>query len=477
MPQKPDAHAFVIFGATGDLTKRKLVSAYAGLCYKGQAPGHSFLLGVARRDLDDAKFQNQVKESLADAGMPGGTFCPGVHYHSLGPDETDYPGLAARLTQLEQEYETNGNRIFYLALPAGSFLHTIQSLGEAKLHKSKGWTRLVIEKPFGIDLQSARELRALMHRYFDESQVYLIDHYLGKESVQNLLAFRFANPVFESLWNRDRIAHVQFTVGEQLGLEGRNGYYDHAGALRDMVQNHITQLVALTAMEVPASYGAQDIRYEKNKLLRSITPLRSGDAVFGQYGPGKVGDKDKRGYRDEPDIPKSSNTETFVALRLEINNWRWQGVPFYVRTGKRLPQRISEIAVAFRHPPARLFNGGQAPDAQENVLKIVVQPNEGFALNINVKSPGQGMRLKSIPLHFAYNEAFGPLADAYETLLFDVMVGDQSLFAETDAVETAWKLYTPLLSGDIPVHSYASGSWGPAAADGLLRPGHTWLTV
>ena len=476
MPHKPDAHAFVIFGATGDLTRRKLLSAYAGLCYKGQAPGHSFLLGVARRDQDDAKFNAQVKESLADAGMPGGTFCPGVHYHSLGQEENDYPGLAERLAQLEKEYQTNGNRIFYLALPAGSFARTIQALGEAKLHRSKGWTRLVIEKPFGVDLASARELKELMLRYFDESQVYLIDHYLGKESVQNLLAFRLANPVFESLWNRDRIAHVQFTVGEQLGLEGRNGYYDQAGALRDMVQNHITQLLALTAMEVPASYSAQDIRYEKNKLLRSVSPLRPADAVFGQYGPGVIGDKQKNAYRDEPDIPKGSNTETFAALRLEINNGRWQGVPFYVRTGKRLPQRISEIAVAFRHPPARLLHDMGA-ELQENVLRIVLQPNEGFALQINVKSPGQPLRLKSIPLHFHYNEAFGPLADAYETLLFDVMVGDQSLFAETDAVETAWKLYTPLLSGDVPVHSYASGTWGPAAADGLLRPGHTWLTV
>ena len=480
MTSQPQPHAFIILGATGDLTRRKLLRAFDGLCQRKQIAPESFILGVSRdKSMDDAKFAEWAQEALTEAGVPAGKAShPPMYYFGLGNGtEADYQALGKRLKELETQHNVPGNRIFYLALPPGAFAPTISALGEIGLNRSQGWTRLVIEKPFGHDLASARELTQQMHKYFKENQIYLIDHYLGKQTVQNLLVFRFANAIFESQWNRDKIECVQITVAEDIGLAGRAGYYDHSGALRDMVQNHISQILALIAMEIPEAYQADAIRYEKTKLMRSVVPLRPNNAVFGQYAAGRVRDKDVSAYRDETGVTAGSTTETFVAMRLEIANWRWQGVPFYIRTGKRLPRRITEIAVAFRRPPASLFKTLGLEMIQRDVLRINVQPDEGFSLNFNVKAPGQALELRSLPLHFRYDEAFGPPRDdAYETLIFDAMNGDQSLFVNTASVEAAWELYAPLLNGSVPVHPYESGTWGPAQADLLLDAGERWLT-
>jgi glucose-6-phosphate 1-dehydrogenase len=355
--------------------------------------------------------------------------------------------------------------VFYLALPPNAFAPTIKGLGEAGLNEGSGWTRLVVEKPFGRDLDSARELNALTHRWFDESQVYRIDHYLGKETVQNLLVFRFANTIFESVWNRDRIANVQITVAESLGVEQRADYYDKVGALRDMVQNHVTQLVALIAMEAPIAFDAEQVRQEKVKLLRAVRPLGPGDVVFGQYG----------GYRAEPGVAAETRTETYVALRLAIDSWRWQGVPFYVRTGKRMDRRVTQIAVTMRDVPVCLFESMGGCVAQPDVLILTLQPDDGFTLCIDVKVPGEPFRLQRLPLRFSYKDAFGQIPDAYETLLLDVLTGDQTLFVHADEAEESWKLYTPLFDDNVKVNAYDAGSWGPSEADELVaRNGHHW---
>jgi glucose-6-phosphate 1-dehydrogenase len=337
---------------------------------------------------------------------------------------------------------------------------------------------VVIEKPFGRDLASSIALNRSIHEYFDESQVYRIDHYLGKETVQNLLVFRFANAVFESIWNRDRIESVQITVAEDLGVEHRGRYYEGAGALRDMVQNHLTQLLTLIAMEIPSAFDAEAIRVEKLKVLRSLAPIRTEDVVFGQYGPGTIGGAAVPAYRTEPDVAPDSSTETYVALRLEIANWRWYGVPFFLRTGKRLPRRATEIAVRFRCPPVSIFRDLPPHAVASNVLVITIQPDEGFALGFQVKAPGQPLEIVSEFLHFRYGETFQRLPEAYETLLLDVMLGDQTLFVWSEVAETAWRIYAPLIETRPPLYPYAAGTWGPAEADRLVAPvGHDWLVA
>ena len=469
-------HAFVIFGATGDLTKRKLLSAFCGLHRRKLVPEGSFILGVARKKMDDAQFVTMAQEALEESGLDAAHLKIPLHYQAL--DDTDFSPLVRRLEGLEKKYSCPSNRVFYLALPANKFGETITALGEAKLATSSGWTRLVIEKPFGTNMRTAKELKALTQAYFQESQVYLIDHYLGKETVQNIMMFRFSNLIFESLWSRDRIDYVQITVAEELGLEGRAGYYEHSGALRDMIQNHISQVLAVVAMEIPSAYESDALRYEKTKLLRAVVPPSPEDAVFGQYTAGMARGKKVVGYKQEPGVAQNSTTETYAALRLEVNNWRWQGVPFYIRTGKRLARKTSQVAVAFRQPPTSLFKSLGMPTLPTNVLRITLQPDEGFSLHFNVKSPGQKPEVKSLPLNFHYKDTFGTLADAYETLLYDAICGDQSLFVHTDAVEAAWRLYDPLLTGKVAIHGYPAGSWGPKQADKLLRdPGHRWLTT
>jgi glucose-6-phosphate 1-dehydrogenase len=477
-----EPHIFVIFGATGDLMGRKLLPALHRLSVRGLLNPQSVLLGIGiETEFDDASFRKRAREQLIVDGVSPAELAAGASRDRLfyqpmpKADADDYAALVKRITSIERERNLPGNRVFYLALPPAAFPSTIAALGAAGLNRSAGWTRLVIEKPFGRDLESAEKLNELVHRWFDEQQVYRIDHYLGKETVRNLLVFRFANSLFEPLWNRDRVESVEITVAESLGVEHRARYYESAGALRDMIQNHLTQLLTLVAMEPPASFHAEAIRQEKAKVLMSVAPIRPADVVFGQYAAGKIGDTPAPAYRDEPGIAKDSQIETFVALRLEIANWRWHGVPFFLRTGKRMATRSSQLVVTFRSPPVSMFQPFDSTPIHANALVTTLQPDEGFDLHFEIKEPGESIRLQSRKLHFRYSEAFAPLPDAYETLLLDVLKGDPTLFVRDDWVEASWKLYTPLLQNRPPVGPYAAGSWGPVEADRLLKDlGRGW---
>ena len=464
-----DPQLIVVLGATGDLMKRKLLPVLYKLTRA--AAGGCRILAVSRsREITDQSFREVATESLKKfAGVSADDAAAWASKHlffqAMGRSTLeDYRALAMRIREVEAEHNLGAGRVFYLALPPAVFPRVIVGLGEAGLNRApNGWTRLVVEKPFGTDLTSAQSLNDLVHRHFDESQVYRIDHYLGKETVQNLLAFRFGNAIFESLWNRDRVERIEITVAESLGVEGRAGYYDTSGALRDMVQNHLTQLLTLTAMEVPAHFDANSIRHEKEKVLRSLMPLQASDVVYGQYTAGD-GDVASKAYLEEPGVKADSRTETFVAMRLRIENWRWQGVPFLLRTGKRLARRVSQIVVTFRQAPIALF-GDIA--AHSNRLVITLQPDEGFDLHFDAKVPGDGFELKTQRLHFRYEEAFGTLPGAYETLLLDIMTGDQTLFVHADEVESSWRLYTPLLETPAKIHPYSAGTWGPEVAQEL----------
>ena len=475
--QRAPRHVFVVLGATGDLNRRKLLPALYSLMREGHFDRGSRIVGVARGEQDTDAFRAWARQALRESGVPDAdlaAWCDECLSYVAVPrgDADDYRRLREHVEALEAEADLPGHRVLYLALPPAAFAPTVDALGEAGLHRSPGdgWTRLVIEKPFGHDLDSARELNAVVHRWFDESQVYRIDHYLGKETVQNLLVFRFSNVVFESLWNRERIDNVQITVAEDIGVDGRAGYYDGAGALRDMVQNHVTQVLSLIAMEVPVAYDADAVRSEKIKALRSVRPIDpAGQVVLGQYETGKMGGSAVRGYRQEEGVADGSGTETYVGLRLALDSWRWQGVPFLVRSGKRLRRRVTEIAVVFRRPPVALFESMDCgPQVESNVLLITLQPDEGFSLFFDLKTPGEPLELRNQPLRFSYEEAFGPLPGAYETLLLDVLQGDQTLFVHAEEVEASWRLYAPVLETELPVHGYAAGSWGPAEADRLL---------
>jgi glucose-6-phosphate 1-dehydrogenase len=475
-PQIVEPHLFVVMGATGDLMKRKILPALFRLAEHGKLGDRFVVLGAARpADVDDHTFRSTACEVLQAARLENSSsrrWCQSRLYYQPLPDDTPemYRDLTARIRALEESHGLPGNRVFYLALPPVAFPTTIAMLGQSGLDRSPGWTRLVIEKPFGRDLASAQELNRTVHRSFDESQVYRIDHYLGKETIQNLLTFRFANSIFETLWNRDRIKSVAITVAESLGVEHRAAYYESAGALRDMIQNHLTQLLTVTAMEFPAAFDARAIRYEKVKVLQSIRPISPEQVVLGQYTHGSIGGVEVPGYREEPGVKSDSDTETFVRLRLQIANWRWHGVPFYLSTGKRLAQRVSRIDITFRRPPGTIFKPLQTGVIHPNVLVITLQPNEGFDLQFEVKAPGQLIRLVPQNLHFRYAEAFAALPAAYETLLLDVMLGDQTLFVSADWAEASWRLYAPLLDQRLPVHPYRAGTWGPAAASGPLWP-------
>jgi glucose-6-phosphate 1-dehydrogenase len=483
MPQI-QPHLFVIFGATGDLAKRKLIPALYHLMQDADVARRCVVLGAARSDWSDERFREEAQKALREKGYSEdevANWCTrNLYYQCLGDAGDDYDGLRRRVEQLERHLDLPGNRAFYLSLPPSIYGPAIEGLGEAGLNTSPGWTRVVVEKPFGYDLESARELNDHVHQYFDEDQVYRIDHYLGKETVQNLMAFRFGNAIFESLWNREHIERVEITVSESLGVGGRGGYYDQSGHVRDMIQNHLTQLLTLTAMEPPASMTADAIRQEKVKVLNAVQqPDPETDVVFGQYAAGTVDGEPVPAYRDEPDVPDDSTTETFAALRLNLANWRWQGVPFYLRTGKRLPTKLTQIAVQFQGAPISLFqeDGPCLPsdadcEARSNELLITLQPDEGFDLRFEVKAPGGNgngtMNLETQQLSFSYQDAFGPVPDAYETLLRDIIVGDPTLFVRADEVEASWQLYAPLLDADQPIHPYEAGTWGPDAVDKLL---------
>jgi glucose-6-phosphate 1-dehydrogenase len=484
-PKQIDPHLFIILGATSDLMRRKLLPALYHLYATEQLHDKCYVLGISRNPrLNDELFRDLAHQALLEAGFNeleiNDSWCGRCFFFQpLGDGkEDDFANLALRIHSLEQELGLPGNRVFYLALPPNVIPDIVNGLGHAGLHKSLGWSRLVVEKPFGRDLKTANQLDKTIHRYFRENQLYRIDHYLGKETVQNLLVFRVANGIFEPLWNRNQIKSVQITVAEDQGVEHRTAYYDQSGALRDMVQNHLTQLLTLTAMELPVAFEADAIRDEKAKVLRSIPAIQPSHVIFGQYTRGHILDRTIAGYREDPEVPPESNTETFVALKLFIENWRWQGVPFYLVTGKALPERLTSIAVTFNCPPVSVLQPFNCCKMTSNVLVFTIQPDEGFDLHFEVKMPGLPLNLKTQRLRFRYSEAFAPLIDAYQTLLLDIMTGDQTLFVRTDEVEGAWRLYTPLLAkGAIPVLPYAAGTWGPPEAQQLMEwTDPTWLS-
>ena len=483
MPECAEPSLFVIFGGTGDLSRRKLLPAIARLMASGELSRGCHVVGIARETtLDDAGFRRIAREALESAEVPTdiiARLCEEcLHYQPIGEGTVaDFRALRQRLEDLEQQHTLPGNRAFYLALPPRAFGPTIERLGEAGLNSSPGWTRLVIEKPFGRDLASARQLNTQVHQHFDEAQIYRIDHYLGKETVQNLLVFRFANAMFESLWHRDRIQSVQIVVAESLGVGTRAGYYDRAGALRDMVQNHLTQLLTLIAMEVPSAFEADAIRYEKIKVLRAVAPLSERNIRFGQYGAAGSGDAALAGYLDEHGVASDSRTETYVAMKLELDNWRWQGVPFYLCTGKRMPRRLTQVVVRFRSPPVCLFQSMGSCHISADMLVLTLQPDEGFSLHIDVKRPGSPLQIDRIPLSFKYRDQFDAVPEAYQTLVLDILTGDQTLFVHADEVDYSWQLYQPVLDREREIYGYPAGSWGPAearsltmAAPGLWEP-------
>lgn len=473
MPDRPiEPHLVIILGATGDLAHRKLLPALFKLSQEGGFGQELTVLGASRASLDATAFRGQAAASLVAKGIAeveARAWCEKtLYFQSLGAaDETGYSRLADAAARLERERKLTGNRIIYLALPLDALAPAVDGLGRAGLGRSNGWARLVVEKPFGRDLASAIALNHTVHQYFSESSVYRLDHFLGKETVQNLLVFRFANALFEPLWNRDRVKRVEITVAEDLGMEGRGPSYDRAGALCDIAQNHLMQLLTLVAMEAPAAADAEAIGNEKIKVLRAVEPIDSGNAVFGQYGPGDIGGAGVRGYRDEPGVAANSSTETFVALCMRVVNWRWHGVPFLLRTGKRLPRKVSRITVTFDAPPVAVFRPNQPECVTPNRLEVALQPDEGYSLSFEIKSPGPEFALQTQRMRFRYGESFGPLPEAYQRLLLDVARGERMHFVRADEVQAAWRVFEPLIAAPPPVCPYAAGTWGPTEANGL----------
>ncbi len=464
-----EPHLLVLFGATGDLAKRKLIPALYSLMKRRDFHDTTRVLGVASSALSDDDYRTVAREALIESGVDAGeasAWCADViSYQSI---KEGFDTLKARIDEIESAADLPGNRAFYLAIPPSVFAGTVEGLASVGLDHSDGWTRVVVEKPFGTDLESARALNELLHRWFDEGQIYRIDHYLAKETVQNILVFRFANPLFESSWNRDRIDSVEITVAETLGLEGRAGYFDRSGMIRDVVQNHVFQIMALMAMEPPVRLDSAAIRDEKVKVLRSIYPMTTDGVVRGQYSAGTADGETVPGYLDENGIEGESSTETYAALRVCIDNWRWRGMPFYLRAGKRMPERLTQVVVRFKRPPVYLFGGGGAGRVHANVMYLTLQPDEGFDLRFDVKIPGEGMELTPQSLSFRYGDVFGELPDAYETLIVDFLAGDQTLFVRGDEAEEAWRILEPVIGLEAEPSSYEAGSWGPTAADDLI---------
>lgn len=490
--QVPEPLSLVIFGATGDLAHRKLVPALFSLASSNLLPDKFAIVGFGRSQREEEEFRDSLRESVAGtgakfSGKAWDEFAAHITYVQGSYDDAEsFAHLGEVLDRIDQEQGTENHRLFYLATPPNVYATITGHLGEANLNKPQkedGWARLIVEKPFGRDLETAKQLNRCVHEVFDESQVYRIDHYLGKETVQNIFVLRFFNGIFEPIWNRNYVDQVQITAAEALGVEGRGGYYEAAGAVRDMLQSHLLQLLMLTAMEAPSSFTADKVRDEKVKVLDSIRFPDPSDAtrcvVRGQYARGMIDGRRTPGYRDEDGVAPNSHTETFVAAKFMVDNWRWAGVPFYLRTGKRLPKRVSEIAIQFRRAPHMYLRGTTDLLPRKNVLIIRIQPDDGLAMRIEVKVPGLNMRVRPVDLSFLYKDAFGGGSpDAYERLLLDAMRGDSTLFARTDEVEAAWALVTPLLEASRngqALPTYPAGSWGPAEADDLLaHDGHRW---
>ena len=497
--RQSNACCFVIFGASGDLTARLLMPALYRLAAQKRLPEAFAIIGLAHSHRSDDEFRSRLKTALdehvsekADSGTVAWLMERSTYVQGEFEDPAAYDRLETALQRTESERKIPGNRLFYLATPPSSFGPIVKRLGEKGLAQEKseesGWRRIVVEKPFGTDLASAKALNGELLKVFSDSQIYRIDHFLGKETVQNIMALRFANGIFESLWNRDRIDHVQITAAETVSVESRGRFYDATGALRDMVPNHLFQLMTLVAMEPPTSFVANEVRTEKAKVLHALHPFTADsamrDVMRGQYGSGTVNGKNVVGYRDAPDVARGSTTETFVALRLMIDNWRWAGVPFYLRTGKALVARRTEIAIKFKEAPFTPFRETPIDTLGENFAVLRIQPDEGIALQFNAKIPGPQLALGGVQMDFQYKDYFEAApSTGYETLLYDCMVGDMTLFQQADEIETGWRIVQPILDDwrEAPARDlaiYAAGGEGPSSADDLMaRDGRHWRRI
>jgi len=494
---KAQGCGLVVFGASGDLARRKLLISLFNLFTRELLSDNFYLMGCGRKELSDDEFRQIALEAIAETPdatkQKAKSFVNRFYYTAGSYDEPElYERIKARLGELDEKHGTDGRHIFYLAVPPFLYKTIVACLGDAGLDRCgksdcREHVRVVIEKPLGRDLQSAEELNSIIGRYFDESQVYRIDHYLGKETVQNILIFRFANTIFEPVWNRNYIDHIQITIAETLGVEHRGGYYDKSGALRDMFQNHMLQMLALVAMEPPTSFEADRIRDEKVKLLRAVRPFSLGpwsnSIVTGQYGPGKIDGADVIGYREEADVDSRSTTETYVAAKVFIDNWRWKGVPFYLRTGKRLAAKLTEIAITFREIPHSMFISAGLEDMASNVLVLRIQPAEGISLTFQAKRPGAKICMSALEMSFDYQSIFGvSMPEAYERLLLDCMTGDQTLFTRHDSISIAWQLLTPVLEAwerdKQEPHIYPAGAESFVEADNLIETdGRKWRAL
>ena len=480
-----DNNCIVIFGASGDLTHRKLIPALYNLYKIGRLSENFSVLGVARSDLNDETFREKMREALIhnEETTPDtlDAFCSHLYYQAVNTsDAQDYGKLVPRLDELHDKYQTCGNTLYYMSTPPSLYGVIPECLAAHGLNTEEyGWKRIIVEKPFGYDEKTAQALDVQIHRFFEEHQIYRIDHYLGKETVQNLLVLRFSNGWFEPLWNRNFIDYVEITGAESIGVEERGGYYDGSGAMRDMFQNHLLQVLAMVAMEPPAIINANSMRDEVAKVMHSLRPLTAEDMehnlVLGQYTAAEINGKMEKGYLEEKGVPADSRTETYIALRCEIENWRWAGVPFYVRTGKRLPARVTEIVIHFKTTPHPVFS----QNAPENKLIIRIQPDEAISMRFGLKKPGAGFEAKEVSMDFRYADLAGAqVLTAYERLLLDAMKGDATLFARTDAVHAAWKFVQPILdykANGGRIHEYEASTWGPVAADKLIaKQGKVW---
>ncbi len=489
--------SIVIFGASGDLAKRKLLPALYRLFYERRISPNFGVIGTSRTPMSDDAFREKMKESvkkfLEDAPFDEdvwNSFAQSLFYVAGDLNKPElYEKVRTKLDELESSHQTAGNALFYLSIQPSYYAEATLALGEHNLQKGNGWRRIIIEKPFGHDLSSARKLNEEIHKVFDESDIYRIDHYLGKETVQNILAFRFGNGIFEPLWNRRYIDHIQITAAESIGVEGRGGYYQEAGALRDMIQNHLSQVMATVMMEPPTVFDATNVRDERAKLLRAIRIMKPEDvpkyAVAGQYGPATVAGQDLPGFRQEESVDPQAQTDTYAAVTFFADNWRWAGVPIYIRSGKRMPKRVTDIAIQFHAAPLGLFTQETKTgprEARPNLLVLRIQPEEGISLRFLSKSPGSGMRVRPVSMDFNYGSSFGERSPtAYETLLVDAMAGDPTLYTRQDMVDASWQIVQPIL--DFWAHTkfdfpnYPAGTWGPRASDQMLaRQGHVWRT-